>query len=322
MSQGESVPSLEELVNKGLDLYEVLGIPVTTTQSDIRKAYRKLALKHHPDKVHPSADSKTKDEAHSNFQKIAFAYAILSDEKRRNRYDTTGSTAEFDDADALANWVEFFSTAYKDAVSEATIEKFKAEYKGSDEERRDILTAYEKYKGNMDKIFSTVMLSEVAAVEGEGDEARFAKIIWEAIKQGEVVEYKAFSQESRQKKERRKRQALREAKEASKETKKKKTEKWTDDPEKEKKGKRKGAGGSEMNLLSMIQQRQESRRAGQEAFIEALENKYGGGKKSIMDEPPEEAFEAMEARQKRRKMNQESGKLESSKQKSTRRSKK
>lgn len=306
MAEETSIPSLQELADEDLDLYDVLSVPSTATDQEIRKAYRKLALKHHPDKIHPSADSASKEEAHKTFQRVAFAYAVLSDEKRRKRYDNTGSTADFDDAEGIADWVEFFSTAYKDAVSEAAIEKFKSEYKGSEEERRDLLNAYEKYEGDMDKVFNTVMLSEAATADGEGDEERFAGIIWEAIKGGEVEEYKAFSKESKQKKQKRKQRALREAREASKESKKREHEEKESIGMKQKENRSRQRGvDSEMDLLTMIQKRREARRAGQEAFMEALESKYGGkgkkGKKSKMDEPPEEAFQAMASRQKKRK---------------------
>src|SRR4051794_23280445 len=68
--------------------YDVLSLDKGATADQIKSAYRKAALKHHPDK----ATAEEKDEAHRRFQEIAFAYAILSDEKRRKRYDTTGNT--------------------------------------------------------------------------------------------------------------------------------------------------------------------------------------------------------------------------------------
>ncbi|KAI5302161.1 hypothetical protein KEM56_000973 [Ascosphaera pollenicola] len=325
MSQEGSIPSLQELTDEDLDLYEVLCVPSTATEQEIRKAYRRLALKHHPDKVPPSASPSSKDEAHKAFQRVAFAYAVLSDEKRRSRYDATGSTADFDDADGIANWVDFFNTTYKDAVLEATIEKFKSEYKGSEEERRDLLKAYEIHEGDMDKVFNTVMLSEAATVHGEGDEARFSDIIWDAIEKGEVEEYRAFSEESMQKKQRRKQRASKEAKEASKEsTKRPKKGKEASATKKKEVQARPKDTGSEMDLLQLIQQRQEARRAGQDAFMEALESKCGGGKKlGKNDEPPEEAFEAMAERQKKRKAAGEASKeVASRSKKSTRRTKK
>ncbi|KZZ95189.1 Heat shock protein DnaJ [Ascosphaera apis ARSEF 7405] len=74
MAEETSVPSLQELADEDLDLYDVLSVPSTATDQEIRKAYRKLALKHHPDKIHPSADSASKEEAH-----IRIAFILMID---------------------------------------------------------------------------------------------------------------------------------------------------------------------------------------------------------------------------------------------------
>mmetsp|Transcript_5325 Transcript_5325/g.11678 ORF Transcript_5325/g.11678 Transcript_5325/m.11678 type:complete len:434 (-) Transcript_5325:79-1380(-) len=66
--------------------YSILGIPKTATSSDIKKAYRKAALKHHPDKV-PESE---RDSAERKFKEIAKAYEWLGDEKKRKLYDRYG----------------------------------------------------------------------------------------------------------------------------------------------------------------------------------------------------------------------------------------
>src|SRR5438270_7386098 len=66
------------------DYYGVLGIKKTATQEDIRKAFRKLARKYHPD-VNPG-DKK----AEEKFKEISEANDILSDEKKRKVYDQFG----------------------------------------------------------------------------------------------------------------------------------------------------------------------------------------------------------------------------------------
>lgn len=68
----------------GSNLYEDLGITETATMEDIKKAYRKLSLQHHPDRNQNSADSTIK------FQKISSAYEVLGDEDRRRQYDMQG----------------------------------------------------------------------------------------------------------------------------------------------------------------------------------------------------------------------------------------
>jgi curved DNA-binding protein len=66
------------------DYYEVLGLTRTATEADIKKAYRKLARKHHPD-VNPGDKS-----AEEKFKEINEAYEVLSDPEKRKRYDQLG----------------------------------------------------------------------------------------------------------------------------------------------------------------------------------------------------------------------------------------
>lgn len=68
------------------DYYEVLGVPKNATVSQIKKAYRSMALKHHPDRV---AEDK-KAEASEKFKEISEAYGVLSDAKKRGMYDQYG----------------------------------------------------------------------------------------------------------------------------------------------------------------------------------------------------------------------------------------
>ena len=66
------------------DYYKVLGISRNATDNDIKKAYRKLAMKYHPDKN--KGDKKAED----NFKKIGEAYGILSDKNQKEKYDNFG----------------------------------------------------------------------------------------------------------------------------------------------------------------------------------------------------------------------------------------
>src|SRR6266513_3623021 len=63
------------------DFYAVLGVPAAASQDEIKKQYRKLASKHHPDK-NPS-DSK----AAERFKEISEAYQVLGDPEKRKQYD-------------------------------------------------------------------------------------------------------------------------------------------------------------------------------------------------------------------------------------------
>lgn len=76
---------ISRLSRSGNSLYELLEIPKDSTPEDIKKKYRRLALKYHPDKNPGDA------EAEEMFKKINSANAILSDEKKRQLYDEYGS---------------------------------------------------------------------------------------------------------------------------------------------------------------------------------------------------------------------------------------
>src|SRR5688572_9616471 len=67
-----------------IDYYKMLGIDKNATQEDIKKAYRKLARKHHPD-LNPNDK-----EAHKKFQQINEANEVLSDPEKRKKYDQYG----------------------------------------------------------------------------------------------------------------------------------------------------------------------------------------------------------------------------------------
>ncbi len=67
------------------DYYDVLGVPRTASKDDIKKAYRKLAMKHHPDMNKENAK-----EAEERFKEISEAYEVLADDEKKGRYDQFG----------------------------------------------------------------------------------------------------------------------------------------------------------------------------------------------------------------------------------------
>lgn len=71
------------------DYYKILGIPKTATADDIKKAYRKLAVKYHPDKNQGDKNAEEK------FKEISEAYEVLSNSEKRKKYDEVGENWKY-----------------------------------------------------------------------------------------------------------------------------------------------------------------------------------------------------------------------------------
>ena len=169
------------------------------------------------------------------------------------------------------------------------------EYKGSAEERRDIIKAYNNSKGNLHAIYEMVMLSDILV-----DDDRFRQILDAEIANGTIESCPTYAKETD------------ETRQKAKDAEQKRREKFDEHQAKQEvagkaagkpkaKSKKKDAGGMG-DLAALIQQRQKSR-AGN--FFDHLEAKYApksrGSKRSTpMEEPPEEAFQATAARKKQK----------------------
>ena len=87
------------------DLYAVLGVSLTATPEDIKQAYRKLAMRFHPDRNPENPD------AEERFQGIKEAYEILSDPEKRRTYDESRNLEVLDNPVAVAAeiWTSFIT---------------------------------------------------------------------------------------------------------------------------------------------------------------------------------------------------------------------
>jgi molecular chaperone DnaJ len=100
------------------DYYEVLGILKSTSSEEIKKAYRKLALKYHPDKNKGDKASETK------FKEASEAYHVLSDKGRRKNYDQFGHAA-FEGSGGRGGFSNFdFTSAFSDIFGSDIFDDF------------------------------------------------------------------------------------------------------------------------------------------------------------------------------------------------------
>ncbi|KAH9934751.1 uncharacterized protein B0H18DRAFT_1114610 [Fomitopsis serialis] len=181
--------------SESVDLYEVLSVSRDARPDEIKKAYRRLALAHHPDK-HATASESAKADASLKFQQIGFAYSVLSDEKWRSRYDKTGKT---DDGAGLSpgedGWEAYFEELF-DSVTREKLDDDKKRYQGSLEEIEDVKQAYVETNGCIGDIMNHVPHST------HDDEARFIVMISKLIKDGtlpSLPEWESSSKDERAK---------------------------------------------------------------------------------------------------------------------------
>ncbi|XP_042513716.1 chaperone protein dnaJ 6-like isoform X2 [Macadamia integrifolia] len=249
---------------KQKSLYEILGVESTASQQEIKKAYYKLALRLHPDK------NPDDEEAKEKFQQLQKVMSILGDEEKRSLYDQTGCV---DDADLVGdvaqNLQEYFRTMYNE-VTEADIEEFEANYRGSDSEVKDLKDLYQKYKGKMNRLFCSMLCSDPML-----DSHRFKDILDAAIAAEELKETKAY---------RRWAQKISETPPPT-------------NPLKRRREKSKKESGAD--LLAVITQRRSQRKEQFDSMFSSLVARYNGGPSN--PEPTEEEFEAARERVESRK---------------------
>jgi hypothetical protein len=89
------------------DLYSVLGVTKSATDDEIKKAYRKLAFKYHPDR-NPGDKA-----AEEKFKKINAAYEVLGDKSKRNQYDRYGSTSSYDSSSSYSGYSNTYTTTWQ-----------------------------------------------------------------------------------------------------------------------------------------------------------------------------------------------------------------
>ncbi|XP_044495550.1 dnaJ homolog subfamily B member 6-like isoform X2 [Mangifera indica] len=90
---------------KSNDLYAVLGLHKECTETELRNAYKKLALRWHPDRCSARGNSKFVEEAKKKFQAIQQAYSVLSDANKRFLYDVGIYDSDDDDQNGMGDFL-------------------------------------------------------------------------------------------------------------------------------------------------------------------------------------------------------------------------
>lgn len=191
-------------------LYTALDCTKSSSQSELRSAYRKAALRFHPDRANAA---KSKNDINSNygdttlkFQAVSAAYQVLMDEKQRAVYNATGRIMEeYNDDSASSDndnegnhqqaprrkrarnqkqqqWEDFFHSIFNEIISTGSQHESRAlSYSGSVQEHTDVLKYYTMCKGNMQKVLDCIVHAT------QEDIGRWRKdIIVPAICRGEV----------------------------------------------------------------------------------------------------------------------------------------
>ncbi|KAG9349037.1 hypothetical protein JZ751_029355, partial [Albula glossodonta] len=103
-----------------VDYYAILGVPQNASTEDIKKAYRKLALKWHPDK-----NPDNKEEAEKKFKGIAEAYEVLSDSAKRSSYNGSGNQDTYSTGSrGFSNPRDFHGTSFSFRSPEEVFREF------------------------------------------------------------------------------------------------------------------------------------------------------------------------------------------------------
>jgi DnaJ family protein C protein 9 len=162
-----------------IDPYETLCIDKTATPIEVKKSYKKLCLKFHPDKIQQTSSSSCSEDG-DKFAKIQFSYSVLSDPTKRLAYDATGALHDFEDSESF-NWFEYFQSI-NNKISIEMIEEDKLTYQNSEEEVSDIVNNFVYYEGDFLKLFETIPHLEFT----ESEESRVFDIVDKKIESKEI----------------------------------------------------------------------------------------------------------------------------------------
>ena len=172
-----------EISQKKENLYSLLNLDKNASKSQIKKSYRELVFKYHPDK------NQNDPETSEKFSNISRAYKILSNDETRKIYDETGEyDLENQPAIDITNTLNYFRKIF----SENDIKNFEKKYINSAEEEEDLIEFYNSNNGNVRKILESIPCSKNSDIE------RFKKKYEELFKNKKLKKNKNYEDSSNQ----------------------------------------------------------------------------------------------------------------------------
>ena len=166
-------------VNFNNDLYKLLGVKRNSSYEEIKRAYRRLVFKYHPDK------NKTDPNTSSKFIAISRAYKILSNEQSRKIYDETGEYDEENEKEI--NYPESINL-FRKRFGVQDINNYEKAYKGSEDEEEDLIMFYNEKKGDISEILESIPYSE------NKDIPRYLKIYENLFKKNKLKRTSKYEQ--------------------------------------------------------------------------------------------------------------------------------
>lgn len=222
------------------DLYKLFSVEKSALEKDITKAYYKLALKVHPDRV----PEEEKAIATEKFKVLTKLHLTLTTKEKRVLYDEQGIVGDDDDESFGASWLETWSLFFK-PIKDEDISNYEKNYIGSELEKTDIKKAYLNGKGCINFMFEFIPFMTIKS------EPRIIEVVKEMIKNEDVPEYEQFVNEPKAKRTRRHKKYKIEAQEAEELTK------------------------QMSSLEKQLMKRKSERETGFHNFLDRLASKYG-----------------------------------------------
>ncbi|CAH8846828.1 unnamed protein product [Trichobilharzia szidati] len=237
------------------NLYEILEVAKDCSKAELRKAFYKLSLVHHPDRH----DNDSKSEATKKFQVLSRIYSYLDDDEKRKIYDETGVIDEEDEiaGKSYDDWLDYWRLLFP-RITPTQIDEYRQKYVGSEEETEELIKIYNSSKGDMDTIMESLILVNYE------DEPRIRSLIDKLISDQRIKAFKNYTHEPPEKAAKRAKRALQEKKlfeKQQKNNKNKKLKKSNDDD------------GLD-SLAKAIQSRHANALQSSENFLDKIAEKY------------------------------------------------